>query len=142
MDPGGTGVPGSDFYAVAYGPNLYVAVGSSGALITSSDGIGWSTPATADYIPTGNNLNAIAYGNGTFVAVGDNGWTVYSSDGVHWTSISSGITLSDLAGIVYADGEFVAVGANGTIVASPTGATWMAAGYAGKASDYWMIYRQ
>jgi hypothetical protein len=131
----GTGVPGGDFYAVAYGQNLYVAVGNSGGLITSSDGIAWSTPASTDYVPTANNLNAVAYGNGTFVAVGDNGWTVYSSDGVHWTSISSGVTVNDLAGIAYADSEFVAVGANGTIVASPTGATWVAAGYAGGASD-------
>jgi hypothetical protein len=131
----GTGLPGGDLYSVAYGQNLYVAVGASGTLVTSSDGISWSTPASSDYVQTVNNLNAITYGNGTFVAVGDNGWTVHSTDGVHWTSISSGITLNNLEGIVYADGQFVAVGESGTIVTSPGGAIWVTAGYAAAAAD-------
>jgi hypothetical protein len=131
----GTDVPTSDFYSVAYGLNMFVAVGASGGLVTSSDGIAWTSPASTDYIPTGNDLDAVAYGNGMFMAVGENGWTVYSSDGVHWTSINSGVTLNNLLGVVYGDGQFVAVGDNGTIVTSPTGATWTASSYAGGTSD-------
>lgn len=131
----GTGLPGGDLNSVAYGQNLYVAVGGSGGLVTSSDGVTWSTPASSDYVPTANNLYAVAYGNGVFVAVGDNGWTVHSTDGVHWTSISSSVTLNRLSGITYANSQFVAVGDSGTIITSPAGAGWTAASYASGASD-------
>jgi hypothetical protein len=131
----GTGVPGNPSYAVTYGQNLYVAVGASGGLITSTDGTDWSTPSATDYIPSANNLNAIAYGDGTFIAVGDNGWTVYSSDGVHWTGVDSGITLNDLQGVVYAADHFVAVGQNGTIITSKNGLIWLPSGYASGTMD-------
>ena len=55
---------------VAYGNGLFVAVGASGKLATSSNGITW-TQGTSSFGTSA--INGITYGNGLFVAVGSNG---------------------------------------------------------------------
>jgi hypothetical protein len=67
---------GNPLYGVTYGNGIYVAVGSNGTIVTSADGITW-TSRTSD---TSYSLSEVAYGNGTFVVVG--GWTILQSDPV------------------------------------------------------------
>ena len=49
---------------------LFIAVGASGTLLTSSDGTTW----TAQTSGTSNNLKGVTYGNSTFIAVGGDGY--------------------------------------------------------------------
>jgi hypothetical protein len=78
----------STLYGVTYGNGLYVAVGSSGssgsdgAILTSSDGISW-TSINIDNLSTG--LRGVAYGNSTFVIVGHDGKILTSSNVTSWT---------------------------------------------------------
>jgi len=55
--------------------NTFVAVGDSGTILTSPDGVTWTTRTSG----TTYYLTAVTYGNGTFVAVGENG-TILQSD--------------------------------------------------------------
>lgn len=52
--------------AIAYGNGKYVAVGASGYVTTSTDGINWTTPTKAGT----EEWSSVAFGNGKFVAVG------------------------------------------------------------------------
>ena len=55
---------------IAYGNGLFVAVGDSGKIATSPDGITW-TQGTSSFDTS--NINGIAYANSLFVAGGANG---------------------------------------------------------------------
>ena len=57
-------------YGVTYGNGLYVAVGASGVLTTSPDGITW-TARTSGFGTTA--IRGVTYGNRLYVAVGDGG---------------------------------------------------------------------
>ncbi len=69
----------NDLYAITYGNNLFVAVGAEGTVVSSPDGIVWTSHDSGST----NTLNGIAYGNGYFVAVGESG-----------TILRSGFTFS------------------------------------------------
>ena len=64
-----------------YANSTFVGVGSSGKILTSSDGISWDNRTTG----TSNELNEVAYGNNTHVVVGGGRTLVYSTDGISWT---------------------------------------------------------
>ena len=77
------------FNDIAYGNNVYVAVGNSGIIISVNKD---------DYniihekqVGT-NNWNAIIFEKGTFIIVGDSGYLATSTDGVSWetTKVGSG----------------------------------------------------
>ena len=84
----------------------YIAVGSSGTVIKSSDGITWtevSESASDNSSGLSGTINDITYGNGTYVLVGSAVGDVYSSsNGNSWTSRTSG-TSNTLYGVTYAD---------------------------------------
>jgi hypothetical protein len=106
-------------YGVNYGGGTFVAVGRSGTILTSPDGVTWMSRTSG----TPRNLWGITYGNNTFVAVGDGDTILTSPDGVIWTPRVSG-TANDLLGVTYGNGFFVAVGYPGAIFTSPDGVTW------------------
>ena len=60
---------------IAWGSDRFVAVGSDGTIVYSSDGITWNT-ATSN--ATSNDLRGIAWNGTRFVAVGLNGTIVVS----------------------------------------------------------------
>jgi len=105
---------------ISYGKGLFVAVGDSGAIRTSTDGTSW-TSRTSN---TGQGLKSISFTGSLFIAVGDqdgggNGAVVVSStDGITWTKetafFANGLTASTAG-----SGYFVAGGASGTILAAP-----------------------
>ncbi|RII30001.1 MAG: hypothetical protein CXR30_09400 [Geobacter sp.] len=95
---------GNQINGLAYGNNLFVAVGDTGTILTSADGASWTTvpitniktAAGVQVVPTDTktgaywlNLKEVTYGNGLFVAVGDAGATLStiltSTDGSNWT---------------------------------------------------------
>jgi len=100
---------------------LYVAIGGSRTILTSSDnGTTWTTLTSG----TSGYRNGITLGNSNFVVVGESGEILTSSDGTTWTSRTSG-TTNQLQGVTYGNGNFVAVGWSGTILtSSDNGTTW------------------
>ena len=106
---------------VIYGNGLFVAVGTIGTILTSTDGITW----TQQVSPTTQNLNAVAYGNGLYVAVGDNGIIMTSTDGITWTEQTSPTTTR--RDVIYANGLFVD-GITWTEQTSPTTTNWLVDG--------------
>ena len=99
------------FYGTTYGNNTFVTVGAFGKILTSPDGLAW-TSRTA---PVTNHLYGVGFGgNNTFVAVGTLGTILSSSDnGVTWTVRSTGQThpvSQNLYGVTYGNSTFVVVG--------------------------------
>ncbi|HEX2851818.1 MAG TPA: hypothetical protein VHO24_01175 [Opitutaceae bacterium] len=99
----------------------FVAVGSSGQVLTSPDGLAW-TPRVST---TSFRLRGVASSPDLFVAAGHNGTILTSPDGVVWTSRSSG-TVETLRGTAASSTAFVAVGGNSasSIRRSADGITW------------------
>ena len=106
---------------ISFGHGIFVAVGESGSLYTSSDGTTWKGLRSG----TNQSLLDAVYGGGTFVAVGRGGTILTSPDGITWTLRSSG-TGHDLNGVGYGQGIFVAVGDRGAILSSSDGVSWAA----------------
>ena len=53
-------------HGVTYGNGIFIAVGGDGTILTSADGITWTSRTSG----TTSNFYGVTYGNGTFVAVG------------------------------------------------------------------------
>ena len=97
----------------------FVAVGVNGILLTSLDGVTWTTQ---NPIPS-NSLNAVTYGH-QFIAVGEGNSIFTSIDGITWVATqhysSSQPNLYAVIPALYINGQFAnqyvyaAVGANGT----------------------------
>ena len=86
--------------SIKYVAVKYVAVGAGGTILTSSDGISWTSRTSG----TSQPLTGISYGGSTFVAVGASGTILTSSDGTSWTSRTSG-TSQALSGVSYGKGH-------------------------------------
>jgi len=113
---------------IAYdGSSLYVAVGSSGTLYTSTNGTTW-TSRTSGF--GANDIFGVGYGNGLWVAVGTNGTITTSPDGITWTARTSNMSTNDIMAVTYANSVWVAVGGGGGstntggITYSTDGITW------------------
>lgn len=107
-------------YSVVYGAGKFVAVGESETILTSPDGVNWTSWRT-----NSGTLNSVTYGNNMFVAVGvsgSSGTIRYSSDGQTWNATSAGNT--GFNSVTYANGLFILVGDNGRIYSSSNGSTW------------------
>jgi hypothetical protein len=106
---------------------IYVAVGLSGTLVSSTDsGVTWAT-RTSGF--STNAINSVAFGNGIFVAVGAAGTITTSTDGVTWTARTSNVSTNELFYVAYLNSNFVAVGNGGNagtggITTSTDGITW------------------
>jgi hypothetical protein len=141
--PAGTGPGESAFETTSFifdigwggpaGNEKFVAVGSSGKMAYSADGLSWTA------ILPGNH-RGIAWGGPTgdkkFVA-GTGSGILYSSDGVTWTEIPGGtgpgtstFDTSNIWKIAWGgpsgDEKFVAVGNFGRMAYSPDGINWTA----------------
>jgi hypothetical protein len=110
-----------DLSAVTYS-SQFVALGINGSILTSSDGLTWTSATT---ITTGGaSMSGIVFGLGLYVAVGDGGKIFTSSDLVTWNPVTSSPTLNDLYSVSFLNGGFVATGASGALLISPDGVTW------------------
>ena len=130
---------------VTYGNNLFVAVGDTGLISTSTDGVTW-TARTANV--AANSLNHVIYAGGLFVAVGAgaNGGTggiTTSTDGITWTKRTTPTTSStELFAVAYGNGYYVAVGNANTAAGyySTNGTTWTALPTSLSSSSYGIFY--
>ena len=126
-------------WGIAYGGGQFVATGSNGNVIYSTDGDNWT--AVAIKITT-EVLRRVAYdGSGRFITVGHNGTIIYSDDGgATWTlAADSGVeTTSDLNSIVYDGAQWVATGWSTKLYSNDEGANW-STGTNGSAGLFWDI---
>jgi len=141
----------ADLLAVTWAGSQVVAVGSGGAILTSSDGIGWTARdagTAADLyglVWTGTQLVAVGVGkvglSGPFFGV-----ILTSPDGISWTVRIP--TTDDLSAVAWTGERLVAVGSQleiedqeaATILTSPDGVVWAAptsAGYPGLSDVIW-----
>jgi len=111
----------ASIYDVTYGDGLYVAVGNSGTLTTSTDGTTWTTRTSGFGTAF---IVGVTYGDGLYVAVGNSGTLTTSPDGTTWTTRTSGFGTTTIRGVTYGDGLYVAVGNSGTLTTSTDGTTW------------------
>ena len=124
------------FNEVNYFNGLFLAVGDAGLLMTSNDGLNWTTQSTG----VTTNLHDVFWFSGLdlfsspftlYVAVGANGTLITSINATSWqVEVSSPSTTKDLYAIDHDNDYFVAVGQDGTILvrnntATPGGTTWM-----------------
>ena len=102
----------------------WVAVGESGTILNSQDGITWVNVASS---PTGETLRGVAFdGQGAWVAAGQSGTVIRSDDAQNWSMQDSGIS-EPLWGAVYEGGQWIVTGGTGRIITSPDGAAWTSA---------------
>jgi hypothetical protein len=101
--------------------SLFVVVGQVGTILTSPDGITWTTRTSG----TTQTLNRVGVLGSVLIAVGNTGTIVTSPDAATWTVRTSGTTQT-LTDVVAKSGLAVITGGNGTILTSPDGATWTA----------------
>jgi uncharacterized repeat protein (TIGR01451 family) len=106
-------------YAIAYGLGQYIAVGTSGTIVNSSNLIAWGSSTSG----TTNQLNGITFGSNQFVAVGANGTVLTSTNGTAWTTQNS-TNVNTLNDVTFGNGLFVAVGNGGIVLTSPNGTNW------------------
>ncbi len=115
------------------GNSIFVAVGQSGTILTSSDGTTWTSrtsETTEDlcrwggkFPPCHHGYGGVTYGNSIFVTVDSSGTILTSSDGTTWTVRITG-TWRNLKEVTYGNGLFVTVGNLGIIYTSPEGTSW------------------
>ncbi len=126
-----------DIWCVTYANGTFAAVTSQGNLLTSSNGLNWSSVA----VDVGVWLTSIAYGNGTWVVVGDKGTILTSPDLKTWVRCTA-VTNNRLNGVVFGPSNhtagpltpggpltsngslWCAVGEAATIITSPDAQTW------------------
>lgn len=108
---------------IAFGQGLFVAVGDRdfGRIISSSDGVNWTTRRNND---PSEPLLSIAYGGGRFVAGALAAPPLVSDDGIHWTKLGPLFVPRSATGITYADGRFLATGSAGSLWVSTTSSDW------------------
>jgi hypothetical protein len=99
-----------DIWGVTYANGTFAAVTNQGNLLTSADGLAWSSKA----IDPGVWLTAIAYGNGEWVVVGDRGAILASPDLRNWTTAPA-VTGNKLNSVANNGTIWTAVGDGGTI---------------------------
>jgi hypothetical protein len=114
-------------YGITYtSAGNWVAVGSSGTILTSSDGLTWTTQksgSSADLKGVGsitsltNNLTSHQ-----FIVVGANGTILSSPDAISWTAQNANTKANFNA--LSATNQFLAIGSGGTVVSSLDGITW------------------
>lgn len=124
-NPGGSGIY-NNVTGIAWGNNMFVAVGYDDYTSYSPDGINW----------TRNTINSVAYaastivwGKDKFVAGKSNGRIAYSSDGINWTNAPDATsiftdTFNDIIAIAWGNDMFVAVAENGKMAYSSDGISW------------------
>ena len=105
--------------AIAYGSNQFVAVGSTGVILISSNALAWN--AAASGVTT--TLYGVTYGLGKFLAVGSSGVILTSTNGTQWVS-QTPKTPNDLLSVTYCPLGFFIGGRYGTLLSSTNGTNW------------------
>jgi hypothetical protein len=104
---------------IATDNSRWVASGSAGILLTSTNGTNWSRLSS----PVSTFLSSVEASPTRWVASGDAGTLLSSEDGSIWSTVPSG-TTQWIWRTRWLNNRFIAVGFNGTLLTSPDGVTW------------------
>lgn len=109
--------------------HLFVAVGTGGLILLSSDGNAWTAPATVPAGITASSLNAVAAAGANVFAVSDMGQIYASADGAqNWIGPIAPTNNPLNAIATNGSGTYVAVGDAGTVeISTDGGVNWGAA---------------
>ena len=107
-----------DFRAIVYANNQYVVVREAGFIMTSPDGLKWTSRVS----PTKRNLLGLFWDGHQYLAGGDKGTILSSPDGINWTSRRSGSDINFYS-FSYSGTRYVAVGNDGICISTDS-ATW------------------
>jgi hypothetical protein len=102
-----------DFRAIVYAKNQYVVVRESGLIMTSPDGLKWTSRTST----TKNNLLGLFWDGHQYLAGGDQGTILSSPDGIKWTSRDSGCQVKFYS-FSCCGTRYVAVGNDGIRISS------------------------
>jgi hypothetical protein len=106
---------GPSYEEVIWDGTQFIAVGELGHIVTSSDGVTWTTRTS------GSDLQSVIWDGSRFIAVGDQGKVLTSSNGETWTYDGSGDGQDFLLDIAWSGSKY-AVGAQSYIyVFDPSG---------------------
>jgi len=140
-----TNFEGSIGYGVAYGNNMWVAVGvattsSNNTILTSTNGDDWNPTNDGGfdgYYGSPGTGHGVAYGNNLWVAVGNgNSPTnsiLYSLDGTNWCNANNGFEGTNYGySVTYGNGLWIACGKGttslNTMLYSTNGSDWYSTG--------------
>jgi len=101
----------------------FLAVGNRGTIMTSTDGVQWTT----ELVPSealGSVLLGVGGSEDTFVAVGSSGTILTSTNAVEWSIVIPPPVTNDLQGITFWKGRFFATGGGGKVLTSADGRAW------------------
>jgi len=119
--------------SVAYSGTKWVAIGGSGIISTSTDGVTWSQAQNVPNLVYEHSIgyDALSYGNNKFVTISWGGYVSSSVDGVTWevATYNSNLGNQSWRSLVYDGTKFVALSLSGYISTSTDGSTWTAATY-------------
>ena len=107
---------------VVFANGRFVAVGESGTILVSTDGLNWFNQTRGP----NHDLDGLAVGNGLAVAVGKNGTILSSTDGSSWTQAQAAALDVGLHGVAFGQNKWVAVGDSTNIFTSTNGLDWEA----------------
>lgn len=117
-----------DWTGLAFGENIAVAVSLDGTIMTSRDGIKWTSRTAAE----ANQWQDVCYsslGSGRFIAVSSDGANrvMYSLNGTSWTAASAA-AANQWSSVTSSGSIIVAVSQDGAnrVMTSPDGITWTA----------------
>lgn len=114
------GVPeGTSFNSICYGDGGFVAVGNSGLILASADGLNWNQVAP----DVTGHLYQVRWTGDFYLATGASGTVLTSEDGEQWQARTSGVNVALRASASSADLHLI-VGDSGTIFASSDGVSW------------------
>lgn len=114
---------GNDLYSITHDGTHFLAVGDTGAIVMSTNGVDWvESHRVGDEV---SRLD-VAAGGGVFVCKFGGGLQA-STNGVDWINVGPGVSSFYLASVAYGAGRFMALGqsTNGTtVVVSTNGWDW------------------
>ena len=110
--------------SIKYGNSAWIAGGSGGLLLTSTDLSTWTT-RTSNFGEDSNSIRTSASATSSIWVIGGAyGKIRRSTDLSSWSTVTSTFGTSEILAMDYGNGLFVAVGGYGKIRTSSDGSTW------------------
>jgi hypothetical protein len=107
-------------HSVLWSGQQYIAVGDSGVVLTSGDGLTWTKQVSG----TSRNLVAATWAGTRALACGDSGTLIYSGNGSTWQKIDVGLPNARIGAIAWSGSQFVASYGSDSLILSKDGSSW------------------
>jgi len=107
-------------HSVLWSGQEFIAVGDSGVVLTSGDGLAWTKQVSG----TSRNLLAATWAGTRALACGDSGALIYSGNGSTWQKIDVGLPNARIGAVAWSGSQFVASYGSNSLVLSKDGSSW------------------